>query len=89
MIVVILKLFVRICGLCGRKIYDILAEYFSDNKVLKSVFTVALEFELLSVNRIFKLHIDSTPEVKSFIAILLDFYGIDRVSFANSIEYKS
>ena len=27
-IVVILKLFVRICGLSGRKIYDILAEYF-------------------------------------------------------------
>lgn len=66
---------------------DILAEYFSDNKVIKSVFTVALELELLSVNRIFKLHIDASPEVKSFIAILLDFYGIDRVTFAKVIEY--
>ncbi|MDD5158097.1 hypothetical protein [Sulfurimonas sp.] len=65
---------------------DILAEYFSDNKVLKSIFASSLEFELLSANRIFKLHTYSTTEVKSFIAVLLDFYGIDRVFFAKTIE---
>ena len=65
---------------------DILAEYFSNNDVLKNIFKTAIEFENIAMSRVLKTHSESLVEVKSFIGVMLDYYGIDRVKFSQAIE---
>lgn len=65
---------------------NILAEYFSKHEVLQGMFTTALKFEALSMQKEFSSHTDSTVEVKSFIGALLDYYSIDRVKFSENTK---
>jgi len=65
---------------------NILAEYFSKQDVLKSIFKTAIEFESIAMQKVFVNHLESSVEIKSFINVLLDFYSIDRVKFAESIK---
>jgi hypothetical protein len=65
---------------------DMLAEYFSNNEVLKNIFKTAIEFESIAMARALKTHLEAPIEIKSFIGVLLDFYGIDRVKFSQTVE---
>ncbi len=61
---------------------NILADYFSKHDVLKGTFSASLQFENMAMQKRFASHNESSVEVKSFIAVLLDYYSVDRVSFA-------
>lgn len=65
---------------------NILAEYFSKNDVSRELFKTAVEFEHIGMSRVFKSHIESVTEVRSFIGVLLDFLAIDRVLFSKSTQ---
>lgn len=60
----------------------ILGEYFSKIEVAKSLFTVAKELELLSMQRVFSSHSTASLEARGLLSCLLDYWGIDRVMFA-------
>lgn len=62
----------------------ILSDYFSKNEVAKSLFTVAKEFEHLSMQRSFSIHSTATVELRGFLSCLLDYFGINRVMFSDS-----
>lgn len=61
----------------------ILGEFFSKNDVAKTLFPVAKEFEQMAMNREFSSHADATPELRSMLYCLLDYWEIDRVMFSN------
>lgn len=60
---------------------DILSEYFSKPDVGKSLFSVAREFEELSMAREFTSHSNGSIEARSFVGCLLDYWAVDRVFF--------
>lgn len=62
----------------------VLADYFSNYDILQSLFNTAVAFENLSMAKTFALHDTSTVEIKGFVGVLLDFYSIDRVAFAEA-----
>lgn len=59
-----------------------LGEYFSKVEVSRTLFTVAKEFEQIAMNKEFQSHQDASPEVRSMLFCLLDFWGFDRSTFA-------
>lgn len=65
---------------------EILGEFFSKNDVAKSLFPVAKELEALAMQRQFLSHINASVELRSFLMCLLDFWGMDRVLFSDSIK---
>lgn len=65
---------------------NILAEYFSNYEVLQSIFTTAITFEEIAMNKNFVNHLDSSVEIRGFIGALLDFYSVDRVKFSSAIK---
>jgi hypothetical protein len=60
----------------------ILGEYFSKTDVTKSLFAVAREFEQLAMNRRFAAHGHASAELRSMLLCLLDYWGLDRLTFA-------
>lgn len=64
----------------------ILGEYFSKKDVAKSLFTVAKELEQLAMQRNFSLHSNASLELRAFLSCLLDYWGIDRVMFTESLK---
>lgn len=65
---------------------NILGEYFSRVDIGKTLFEVAVEFELLSMNKKFSPHTIASIELRSMLACLLDFWEIDRVQFSKAAE---
>jgi hypothetical protein len=59
----------------------ILGEYFSKTEATKSLFSVAREFEHLSMQRSFSPHSNASIELRGLLGCLLDFWAIDRVVF--------
>jgi hypothetical protein len=57
---------------------DILAEYFSNPGVGRGLFTVAKEFEQLSMERNFVTHSGASAELKSMLYCLMDHWSLDR-----------
>lgn len=57
---------------------DILAEYFSRPGVGRGLFSVAKEFEQLSMQRIFVPHSGASAELKSMLYCLMDHWSLDR-----------
>jgi len=64
----------------------VLGEYFSRNDVAKSLFSVAKELEGLALKREFVCHSAASVELRGLISCLLDYFGIDRVMFSDSIK---
>jgi hypothetical protein len=64
----------------------ILGEFFSKNEVARTLFSTAKEFEQLAMTRHFSSHSTASPELKSVLFCLLDFWGVDRVMFSNSLQ---
>jgi hypothetical protein len=63
-----------------------LGEYFSRNDVSKTLFTVAREFESLAFGRDFISHAAASPELRSMLFCLLDYWEVDRVMFSKSLK---
>lgn len=57
---------------------DILAEYFSRPGVGRGLFSVAKEFEQLSMQRSFATHSTASAELKSMLYCLMDHWSLDR-----------
>ncbi len=64
-----------------------LGEYFAKTEVSKNLFGVARELERLAMQRIFSSHANASVELRGLLMCLLDYWGIDRVMFAQ-IEKK-
>lgn len=60
---------------------NIIGEYFAKSEVGKVVFSVAREFENISMSRTFINHANSTIELRGIIGCLLDYWGINRKEF--------
>ena len=65
---------------------NILGEFFARNETAKTLFPTAKELEQLSALRQFKSHNNCSLELKSIIGVLLDYWGIDRISFNKCLE---
>lgn len=65
---------------------NILGEYFSKIEVVMTIFKVAKEFEQLSMQRIFSSHTIASVELRSMLACLLDYWGIDRLQFSDALK---
>lgn len=65
---------------------SILGEFFSKNEVARTIFHVAKEFESLAMNRDFQGHAIASVELRSMLYCLLDYWGIDRLIFSQSVE---
>ena len=44
------------------------------------------EFEQMAMNREFSSHVDATPELRSMLYCLLDYWEVDRVMFSASLK---
>lgn len=62
----------------------IIGEYFSKIEVAKTLFIVAKELEQLAMQRSFSSHITASSESRSMLSCLLDYWGIDRVTFSKA-----
>lgn len=60
---------------------DILRDFFSKNENTKNLFNWAREFERIGFNRKFINPDNIDAQLKGFISLLLDFFGIDRKKF--------
>lgn len=60
---------------------NIIGEYFAKSEVGKVVFSVAREFENISMSRDFRNHTSSTIELRGVIGCLLDYWDINRKEF--------
>lgn len=60
---------------------EILKEYFSKQDIIKNLFKWAISFEKLAFSKDLTLPNDIDIELKSIIAVLLDYYKINRKSF--------
>jgi hypothetical protein len=60
---------------------DILRDFFSKNENTKNLFNWAREFERIGFNREFINPDNIDAQLKGFISLLLDFFGIDRKKF--------
>ena len=65
---------------------SILGDFFSNIDVANSLFAVAKEFEKTAMLRSMPPHESSTVEMRSMLYCLLDYWGIDRVLFLNSLR---
>ena len=63
-----------------------LGEFFSKNDVAKTLFPVAKEFEQMAMNREFSSHAAATPELRSMLYCLLDYWEVDRVMFSTALK---
>jgi hypothetical protein len=64
----------------------ILGEFFSRSDVAKTLFAVAIEFENLSMQRVFASHTSSSFELLSMLFCLLDYWGINRALFSEHLN---
>jgi hypothetical protein len=64
---------------------NILADYFSNSEIIKSLFQIALDFEQIAMGKK-PLALDSTNLVKSMIGCLLDFWQIERKTFFDTLR---
>lgn len=64
----------------------ILGEYFAKIDVAKTLFAVAKELESLSMQRVFSSHESASVETRAMLSCLLDYWGVDRVMFAETIK---
>jgi hypothetical protein len=64
----------------------ILSEYFSKKDVAKSLFSMAKELEELSSLREVKYYNNASLETRSLVNVFLDFWGIDRKVFSDTIN---
>ncbi|MEC4339225.1 hypothetical protein VPH13_10935 [Stenotrophomonas pavanii] len=62
----------------------ILGEFFARQDVARTLFAVAKEFEQLAMNRHFSADVTATPELRSMLYCLLDYWEIDRVLFSSA-----
>lgn len=60
---------------------EVLKEFFSRQEVIKNVFRWAISFERLGFSKTLIKANDLEPELKSIIAIYLDYFSINRVDF--------
>ncbi|WP_200976478.1 hypothetical protein [Echinicola sp. 20G] len=60
---------------------DILKEFFSKAETTKKIFSWAKAFEELAFSRQFKKPLELDSEIKSVLAIMLDFYKINRKEY--------
>lgn len=65
---------------------SILGDFFSKNDVARTLFGVAREFEQLAMTREFKPHSTASIELRSTLFCLLDYWGVDRVMFSETIS---
>ncbi|MGE4538971.1 MAG: hypothetical protein AB7D37_18035 [Desulfovibrio sp.] len=63
---------------------SMLAEYFSNSEVARSLFQVGKDLEGLAMKSLFSLHSNSSIELRSFVFCLLDYWGVDRKEFSNT-----
>jgi hypothetical protein len=61
---------------------NILSQYFGKTETGRTLFDVARELETLAMSRAFMGHANASVGVRSLVGCLLDFWGIDRKSFA-------
>lgn len=64
----------------------ILGEYFAKIDVAKTLFTVAKELESLSMQRVFLSHESASIETRAMLSCMLDYWGVDRVIFAETLK---
>lgn len=62
----------------------ILGEYFAKIDVAKTLFAVAKELENISMQREFSSHESASVETRAMLSCLLDYWGVDRVMFAET-----
>lgn len=60
---------------------DILKEFFSRQDVIKNLFRLSLKFESLAFSQIIMKPNDLEPELKSIIAIFIDYFDLNRKKF--------
>jgi len=60
---------------------DILKDYFSKNEIIKSVFKSAIAFEKHAFNRVLTPPNELEADLKSNIAVMLDYFKINRKQF--------
>lgn len=64
----------------------ILGEFFSKNEVARTLFSVAKEFEQMAMSRDFAFDATPTPELRSMLYCLLDYWEVDRVMFSTTLK---
>ena len=64
----------------------ILGEFFSKNEVARTLFSVAKEFEQMAMSRDFSSDATATPELRSMLYCLLDYWEVDRVMFSTALK---
>ncbi len=64
----------------------ILGEFFSKNEVARTLFSVAKEFEQMAMSRDFSSDASATPELRSMLYCLLDYWEVDRVMFSAALK---
>jgi hypothetical protein len=65
--------------------YVMLGEYFSRGNVSNKLFSLSKELEAMSMAREFFDHKNSSVELRSLIAVLIDFWGIPRIDLAEAM----
>src|SRR5690606_32378860 len=60
---------------------ELLKDFFSRQEIIKNLFKMSLQFEELAYSKITIKTDQLEPEVKSIIAIFLDYFGINRKRF--------
>ena len=65
---------------------SILGEFFSKHEVARTLFSVAKEFEQIAMSREFSSDATATPELRSMLYCLLDYWEIDRVMFSAALK---
>lgn len=64
----------------------ILGEFFSKQDVARTLFSVAKEFEKMAMSRNFSFDASATPELRSMLYCLLDYWEVDRVMFSTTLQ---
>jgi hypothetical protein len=64
----------------------IIGEYFAKSDVGKVVFSVAKEFEIIAMNRVFHSHSESLIELRGVVGCLLDCWEINRKEFSSALN---
>ncbi|MNG23500.1 hypothetical protein D3C84_1081130 [compost metagenome] len=65
---------------------SILGDFFSKNDVARTLFSVAREFEQLAMAKDFHSHASASIELRSTLFCLLDYWGVDRVMFSETLN---
>lgn len=64
----------------------VLGEFFAKHDVARTLFAVAKEFEQLAMSRDFSSDATATPELRSMLYCLLDYWEVDRVMFSSVLK---